>query len=127
MKTINNYAGLEYVFVTLKKDSISVENALEIDKKIACEIVKYKPLRGKEMLFLRKQLKLSCAKLSLALKGAFDASTLSKWEKKNDERLSPSNEMYMRVFFAEQFEVKINATNSELIPENSNNKIEYAA
>ena len=127
MKTINSYAGLEYVFVTLKKGSISIEDALEIDYKIAKEIVKHKPLRGKEILFLRKQLKLSCAKLSVMLGGTFDASTISKWEKKGDDRLSPSNEMYMRVFFAEQLHVRINAKSNELIPENSGEKIEYAA
>jgi len=127
MKTINNYAGLEYVFITLKKNSISVENALKIDHKIAKEILKHKPLRGKEVLFLRKQLKLSCAKLSVMLSGTFDASTIAKWEKKGGDRLSPSNEMYMRVFFAEQFQVKVNATNSELIPTENSGKIEYAA
>ena len=127
MKTIKNYAGLEYVHVTLKKGKISIENALEIDYKIAKEIVKHKPLRGKEILFLRKQLKLSCAKLSVLLGGTFDASTISKWEKKLEDRLSPSNEMYMRVFFSEQFKVKVNATSNELVPANDGEKLKYAA
>ncbi len=127
MKVIKNYAGLEYVFVTLEKGSMTIEVALEIDYKIAKEVVKYKPLRGKEILFLRKQLKLSCAKLSLMLVGAFDASTISKWEKKQDARLSPSNEMYMRVFFSEQLKVKIKATNRDLIPRDNDSKLEYAA
>lgn len=127
MKTINCYAGLEYVFVTIKKNSIAVEDALEIDQKIAKEIIKHKPLRGKEILFLRKQLKLSCAKLSVMLGGTFDASTISKWEKKGEDRLSPSNEMYMRVFFAEQFQVSLNAKSNELIPQSNSEKIEYAA
>jgi DNA-binding transcriptional regulator YiaG len=127
MKIIKNYAGLEYVFVTVEKNSIAIEAALEIDYKIAKEVVKHKPLRGKEILFLRKQLKLSCAKLSLLLNGAFDASTISKWEKKQDDRLSPSNEMYMRVFFSEQLKVKVKATNSDLIPTGDDSKLEYAA
>ena len=100
---------------------------MEIDFKIAKEIVKFRPLRGKEVLFLRKQLKLSCAKLSLKLNGAFDASTISKWEKKKSDRLSPSNEMYMRVFFSEQFKLKINAISNELVPESNEEKLEYAA
>jgi DNA-binding transcriptional regulator YiaG len=127
MKTIKNYAGLEYVLVTIEKDSIAIDVALDIDYKIAREIVKHRPLRGREVLFLRKQLKLSCAKLSLALGGAFDASTISKWEKKQNDRLSPSNEMYMRVFFSEQFKVKVKATSSDLIPVNDNSTLEYAA
>ena len=127
MKIIKNYAGLEYVFVTIEKNSMAIEAALEIDYKIAKEIVKYKPLRGKEVLFLRKQLKLSCAKLSLLLGGAFDASTISKWEKKQNDRLSPSNEMYMRVFFSEQLKVKVKATSSDLIPTADDSKLEYAA
>jgi len=127
MKIIKNYAGLEYVFVTAEKDSITIEAALEIDYKIAKEIVKYKPLRGKEILFLRKQLKISCAKLSLMLNGAFDASTISKWEKKQNDRLSPSNETYMRVFFSERLKVKVEATSSDLIPTGNDSKLEYAA
>ena len=127
MKTIKRYSGLEYVYVTLKKDSISIEDALRIDYKIAKEIVKHKPLRGKEILFLRKQLNLSCSKLSVSLNGAFDASTIAKWEKKEEDRLSPSNEMYMRVFFSEQLKVKLNAKNNELIPKNNEEKLEYAA
>ena len=127
MKVIKKYGGLEYVFVTLKKGKISIEAALEIDCKIAKEIVRHKPLRGKEILFLRKQLKLSCAKLSVKLNGTFDASTISKWERKQEDRLSPSNEMYMRVFFSEQFKVKVNAINNELVPENNEEKLEYAA
>ena len=127
MKIINNYAGLEYVSVKLKKDSIAIEDALKIDYKIAKEVIKHKPLRGKEILFLRKQLQLSCAKLSVMLKGAFDASTISKWEKRSEDRLSPSNEMYMRVFFAEKFQVSINAASNELVPNNNTQTIEYAA
>jgi DNA-binding transcriptional regulator YiaG len=127
MKMIYEYAGLEYVSVRLEKDKMPIKDALEIDFKIAKEIVKYRPLRGKEILFLRKQLKLSCAKLSLKLNGAFDASTISKWEKKMTDRLSPSNEMYMRVFFSEQFKLKINAISNELVPESNEEKLEYAA
>ncbi len=127
MKMIYEYAGLEYVSVRLEKGQMPIKDALEIDFKIAKEIVKHRPLRGKEILFLRKQLKLSCAKLSLKLNGAFDASTISKWEKKTSDRLSPSNEMYMRVFFSEQFKLKINAISNELVPESNEEKLEYAA
>lgn len=127
MKTISNYGGLEYVFVTLRRDSISIKDALDIDQKIAQAIIKHMPLRGKELLFLRKQLKLSCAKLSVELQGAFDASTLFKWEKKKDDRLSPSTEMFMRIFFAEQFNIEVKASSKELIPDSIENKLEYAA
>ena len=127
MKTISNYGGLEYVFITLRRDSISIKDALKIDQNIAQAIIKHMPLRGKELLFLRKQLKLSCAKLSVELKGTFDASTLFKWEKKKDDRLSPSNEMFMRIFFAEQFNIEVKASTKALIPDSKDNKLEYAA
>ncbi len=127
MKTINNYGGLEYVFVTLRRGSISIKDALKIDQKIAQAIIKHMPLRGKELLFLRKQLKLSCAKLSVELQGAFDASTLFKWEKKKNDRLSPSTEMFIRVFFAEKFNIEIRANSKELIPDSVESKLEYAA
>tara|TARA_Y100000590_G_scaffold465025_1_gene636058 strand:+ start:3039 stop:3422 length:384 start_codon:yes stop_codon:yes gene_type:complete len=127
MKTINGYAGFEYVDVILESGKISIKDALEIDFKIACEIIKRMPLRGKEIHFLRKQLKLSCSKLSLKLNGAFDASTISKWENKENDRLSPSNEMFMRVFFSEQFKLKLNAIGKELVPSEVETKLEYAA
>ena len=127
MKTINGYAGFEYVDVVLENGKISIKDALEIDFKIACEIIKRMPLRGKEIHFLRKQLKLSCSKLSLKLNGAFDASTISKWENKENDRLSPSNEMFMRVFFSEQFKLKLNAIGKELVPSEVETKLEYAA
>jgi DNA-binding transcriptional regulator YiaG len=127
METIKNYAGFEYVLVTLKKGSISISDALDIDKKISIDIIKFMPLRGKEISFLRKQLSLSCAKLSLLLGGAFDASTISKWEKKKEQRLSPSNEMYLRIFFAEKYSIFLNAKSSELVPADTHNIIKYAA
>jgi DNA-binding transcriptional regulator YiaG len=127
MATIKNYAGLEYVYLKTNKSSISIKDALDIDLKIALEIVKARPLRGKEILFLRKQLKASCANISLMLNGTFDASTISKWEKKDITRLSPSNEMFMRVFFAEKFNINVKATSKDLVPEENKERLELAA
>ena len=64
---------------------------------------------------------------SVILGGTFDASTISRWEAKPNERLSPSNEMYMRVMFSEQFNVKIKARSNELIPAKDKSKLEFAA
>lgn len=127
MNTIKNYAGLEYVTISTERKSIPFDVLVDIETDIAKRIIKQRPLRGKEILFLRKQLNLSCAKLSLALKGAFDASTISRWEKASEERLSPSNEMFMRVFFAENLGVDISATSKELLPERDDSIFELAA
>jgi DNA-binding transcriptional regulator YiaG len=127
MKTIKGYAGLEYVEISLKGTKVAAEILEHVEMEVAKAIIKYKPLRGKEILFLRKQLQLSCAKLSLKLGGAFDASTISRWEAKPDERLSPANEMYMRVNLSELFKVVIKARNEELIPMQNSKKLEFAA
>ena len=127
MITIKNYAGLEYVSISTKKKSIPVDILIDIERDIAKHIVGSRPLRGKEILFLRKQLKLSCAKLSLALRGAFDASTISRWESSKEERLAPSNEMLLRVFFAQKFEVELRAEYDDLLPRDNNEEFNLAA
>jgi len=127
MKTIKNYAGLEYVTVMTKGKSIPVSALLKLEKEIAKKIIKYRPLRGKEILFLRKQLELSCSKLSLVLDGSFDASTISRWEKEPNKRLSPKNEMFLRVFFAEQFNVELKAKCKYLLPEETNTVLKLSA
>lgn len=127
MKTIKNYAGLEYVIVTTTGKSIPVNLLLKIEQDIAKKIIQHRPLRGKEVSFLRRQLSLSCAKLSVKLNGNFDASTISRWEKDPEKRLSPQNEMYMRVFFAEQFKLSLKAKNDSLIPQETKEILKLSA
>lgn len=123
---IKKYAGLEYVTVNLKKSSLPIAEALEIDKKIAVEIIKHLPIRGREVLFLRKQMGMSLFKFANFFNSTFDPSTLGKWEKRPDERLSKPNEALVRIYFVSHFGVKLKADPKELLPTNHDYKIEYA-
>ena len=83
MKTIKGYAGLEYVELKIKNGRLSAKIAIDIELEIAKAILKHKPLRGKEILFIRKQLQLSCAKLSLKV-GASERMYSSYHQDSND-------------------------------------------
>lgn len=127
MNEINNYAGLEYVTIRTSKNSIPAKAMLKVEKDIVRDIIKNRPIRGKELYFLRTQSQISCAKLSVEIKGALDASTISRLERKEDLRLSPTNEMFFRVFFSERFGIKVSASYDSLIPEENELKLEMPA
>lgn len=113
---IENYAGLEYVTIQVNKKSLPIAAAVEIEKKIAIEIIKSVPIRGKEILFLRKQLGMSLFKFANFFNNAFDPSTLGKWEKRPEERLSNPNETLVRIYFANHYGLKIEADPKKLLP-----------
>lgn len=127
MKEIKNYAGFEYVIVKTDKKSIPMQILLKIEKDITKEIIKSRPIRGKELHFLRKQLGLSCAKLAVSLEGAVDASTISRLEAKSDVRLRPRDEVFFRIFFAEKLNIKISPKFKELSPNDNNKSLTLAA
>lgn len=61
------------------------------------------PLRGKEVLFLRKVLGLSREKFAAKLD--LTSGAIVKWEQSKDERLHLVNEITVRIFIAEQLEL----------------------
>ncbi|MBH49056.1 MAG: hypothetical protein CME71_12885 [Halobacteriovorax sp.] len=126
MKTLKEFAGFEYVTVQIEKSSISIQDAALLESKLAKEIVQTRPLRGREVHFLRKQTGLSYVKLSQLFQNSFDPSTIAKWEKRVDERLSPANESLVRLYFAIFFGVKLKANPDELYPRNTAKEIRYA-
>jgi DNA-binding transcriptional regulator YiaG len=112
-KTIH-YAlcGLEYVYIV--NAPIGVDDGDNfiyippegVDRMIAIEIVqKGVPLRGREVVFLRKALKMS--RNQWADKLGVSASVLLRWEQKLDKRLSRVNEVAIRLLSAEQLEVEL--------------------
>ena len=124
---IKGHGGLEYVRITFKGKSLSHEKLKNLEKDLGQIIIQKKPLRGKEVKFLRKVLGLSLGKLVVKMQGMVDQSTVSRWEQKGEERLSPANESLMRSFFAYEFKVNLRATPDILIPEESEDFVEIKA
>src|SRR3989344_1703583 len=71
------------------------------------------PIRGREIKLLRSVLDLSLEKFARDFKVA--SSTVLKWERAINERLSLPNEMVVRLFCAEKLSCQISAQYSDLI------------
>jgi DNA-binding transcriptional regulator YiaG len=112
-KTIHyTLCGLEYVY--LVNAPIGVDEGEEyidlppeqIDKMIATEIIRQGiPLRGREVLFLRKALKMNCNQWAEKLD--VTASGILRWEQGGDKRLSKINEVAIRMLCAEELGVEL--------------------
>lgn len=124
---IEGYGGLEYIRITFKTKTLLHKKLKDLEKEMSQIIIQSKPLRGKEVKFLRKALALSLGKLVVEMEGMVDQSTVSRWEQKAEDRLSPANESLMRSFFAYKFDVKIRAIPAILIPAESNDFVEIKA
>src|SRR5690606_31400090 len=74
------------------------------------------PLRGMEVRFLRKVLGLSLEKFASQL--GLSSGTVFHWEKAEEARLAPVNEIAVRIFVAEKLEVPILAKFSDLLGSN---------
>jgi DNA-binding transcriptional regulator YiaG len=133
-KTIHyTLCGLEYVYLVdapIGKDGkeefidLSPE---EIDRMIAVEIIRQKvPLRGKEVLFLRKALKMN--RNRWAEKLGVTASGILRWEETGEKRMSKINEAAIRMLCAEELGIKLDPRWSSLAtaPE-SPERLEVAA
>ena len=76
-------------------------------------IIKRLPLRGREVLFLRKTIGLSMAAFSEKL--GLTTGSVQKWEKAKDVRLHPINELAVRSLLAEVLDVDISGKFSQMI------------
>lgn len=107
---LENFQGLEYVTVldipTKKKGNheiLAIDHG-DIEKAVAKEILKLGiRFRGKEVRFFRKVLGLSLEKM--AAKIHLTSGAIQRWEKKENEAISPINEIVLRAFFNDQFQV----------------------
>ena len=90
MKKMNNYANLEYVTVYFPGNDVHAKSILKVEKKITSFILKNRPLRGREVEYLRKTSMLSCEKLGRKM--GISGTTIFKWEKAPTKRLSAPNE-----------------------------------
>jgi len=125
MKTLKQFAGFKYVTVEISSSSLSMNDALDLETKLAKEIVCHFPLHGREVRFLRKQTGLSYVKLAQFFQNSFDPSTIAKWEKREDERLSPANESLVRLYFARYYSLKLKANPDELYPREVHTELRY--
>ncbi|MDC1175351.1 hypothetical protein OAT67_08135 [Bacteriovoracaceae bacterium] len=127
MAIYKNYLGFEYITVDTGNKRLSQKSGLGLDKKISEIIIQECPIRGRELTYLRSLLGLSCAKLSLVIKGALSSSTIAKLEQKQDTRLSPVNEVFFRTFFSEALGVKLSVKSKILIPDSKEEPIIMAS
>jgi DNA-binding transcriptional regulator YiaG len=108
-KLIKGYGGLGYVILKNLPTRVSKDKTIgtiidleprEIEKQIALELINQRiPIRGTEVEFLRKCLKLSMEKFAgqLGLTGA----SILKWEREPKKRLARINEFAVRALVAE--------------------------
>lgn len=107
---LENFQGLEYITVlNVPTKKVGSHEVLAIDHSYIEESVAKKILalgvrfRGKEVRFLRKVLGLSLEKM--AAKIHLTSGAIQKWEKKENEPISPVNEIVLRAFFNDQFKI----------------------
>jgi len=111
--------GLEYVYLMnapVGKDGEAEFIDLppeKIDRMIAKEIIWQKvPLRGKEVLFLRKALKMN--RNRWAEKLGVTPSGILRWEQTGEKRMSKINEAAIRMLCAEELGIKLESKWSKL-------------
>jgi DNA-binding transcriptional regulator YiaG len=112
-KTLHGIGGLDYVEIKQVPIRTSVDknvgdiitaNMGEIERLVASEIIRQRvPLRGKEVLFLRKALGMSMEKFAVCL--GLTAASILKWERASSKRLALVNEFAVRGFVAERLKL----------------------
>jgi DNA-binding transcriptional regulator YiaG len=93
----------------------------EVEHQVAVEVISHKlPIRGAEVVFLRKSLGLSRLEFARGL-SLSDVAVL-KWERAADKRLAPINEVAVRAYFAQRLKIKLAGTFDALIGDESTPK-----
>lgn len=133
-KTIHyTLCGLEYVY--LVNVPIGVDEGEEyidlppeqIDRMIASEVVRQGvPLRGREVLFLRKALKMNRNQWAKQL--GMTASGILRWERGDEKRLSRINAAVIRMLCAEELGIELGGAWSAVVTkEESPERLEVGA
>jgi DNA-binding transcriptional regulator YiaG len=112
--------GLNYVYLVVPTSKTkSGEEFIDlpmgqIDRAIASKIIEARvPIRGAEVVFLRKALGMTLSAWAKEL--GLTAAGIMKWEKAHKKRLSRVNEAAVRAFCAEQLAIKLGGKWSELV------------
>ena len=121
-ENLDGLVGLEYIhFLNVPmKDSQHgpvIDLAPNVLEMLAAKavIVHRIPLRGKEVKFLRKAIGLSLEKFANKL--GLTSGSIFHWEKAENERLTPINEVAVRSLIAEELGVQISGKFSDLLGE----------
>lgn len=109
------YLSIENVPVSSSPHGDIVEADLsELENLAAQAIIKARvPLRGKEIKVFRKLLGYSFEKFASEI--GLTSGSIFKWERDLEERLHPINEIAVRAYLAEKFDVDIPGKYSELL------------
>lgn len=121
LKTLHyQICGLAYVYIQAPvvktgKGEAYIELPMGvIEKEIAKTLIKARvPLKGAEVIFLRKTLGLTLKEWAAAF--GLSAAGVLKWEKAQTTRLSKVNEAAVRSFVAEKLEIPLNGLWSNLV------------
>lgn len=137
LKTIRyQLCGLDYVYIRVPVQNADGEEFIDlpvgvIEKAIAKKIIEARvPIRGAEVLFLRKTFGMSLK--DWASEFGLSAAGVMKWEKNSSTRLSKVNEAAVRALSAEKLKIEISGEWSNLIskqntPKRLSLKLEEAA
>ena len=119
-KTIHyKLCGLDYVYLRVPVAKANGEEYITlpmgvIEKAIAKKIIEARvPIRGVELVFLRKTFGMSLK--DLANEFGLSAAGVLKWEKGRETRLSKVNEAAVRAFAAEKLGIAIVGRWSKLV------------
>lgn len=132
--TLIQYAGLEYVSVSMKADRISKEygpvisaqHLLAADVQVAKAIIERSyVIRGKELEFIRKALGLSARELAEAIH--VEHPTIRAWEKDPEKRLEFRTEIVLRLFFGDKLGVKLDPRIELLAPISKDEELSVSA
>ena len=120
LKTIQyRMSGLDYIYVQVPVKKNDGEEYIDmpmglIEKAIARKLIEARiPIRGMEVVFLRKTLGLYLKEW--ASEFGLTASGVLKWEKQPNVRLSKVNEAAVRSYVAEKLRIPINGAWSKLV------------
>jgi DNA-binding transcriptional regulator YiaG len=112
-RTLYGIGGLDYVEVRSVPVRSSADKELgdvivadmgDLERRVSSEIIRQRlPLRGKEVLFLRKALGMSMEKFANHL--GLTAASILKWERTSGKRLGLINEFAVRGFIAERLKL----------------------
>lgn len=121
-KSLHGIGGLEYVEIRQVPVRVSADKTIgdiitadmgDLERLVASEIIRQRvPLRGKEVLFLRKSLGMSMEKFAGSL--GLTAASILKWERTSGKRLALVNEFAVRGFVAERLKLSTPVMFSDL-------------
>ncbi len=121
-KKLHGIGGLDYVEIRQVPMRTNADKSIgdvitadmgDLERLVASEIIRQRiPVRGKEVLFLRKALGMSMEKFAGHL--GLTAASILKWERASVKRLALVNEFAVRGFVAERLKMSTPVKFSDL-------------